>query len=319
MKNIVSIIVPVYNVEAYLDKCLDSLVNQTYSNIEIILVDDGSTDSSSQKCDNWRKKDKRIKVVHKENGGLSDARNKGISVSTGEYICFVDSDDYIDSKYVELLYNAIMKNKTNISQCGIKYVDDAGKDMNDVGYNKDICLSGIEMLQDVYNGHYVENVVAWNRLYKREMIDNFLFPKGRIHEDEYTTYKLLYFEKKVSIVKEKLYYYRQSNNSITRSSFKLRRLDIIDAYKEKIEFYNANDCPNLLMQNTVNYYLYILRDLYYKVKKYFPKEKKKLEIIKSDYKECINKYKNIKKVGGIKNKLFEISPTIYGLLKQFKK
>ena len=112
---LISIIVPVYNVEEYLDKCVESIVNQTYKNIEVILVDDGSPDNCPKMCDDWAKKDKRIKVIHKKNGGLSDARNKGIDESKGEYLSFVDSDDYITDNYVELLYNIISKEHADIS------------------------------------------------------------------------------------------------------------------------------------------------------------------------------------------------------------
>ena len=117
MKELISIIVPVYNVEKYLNRCIDSLISQTYQNIEIILVDDGSTDSSSEIVDGYLKKDNRIKVFHKDNGGLSDARNKGIEISKGKYLSFVDSDDYVTNTYIETLYNTIIEYEADISIC----------------------------------------------------------------------------------------------------------------------------------------------------------------------------------------------------------
>ena len=128
----ISVIVPIYNVEKYLEKCINSIVFQTYKNIEILLIDDGSTDKSSYICEEWKKRDSRINVVHKANGGLSDARNCGLNIASGEYVCFIDSDDYIENDYIEKLYKILIENKLRVSQCGINYINENDKKLKQI-------------------------------------------------------------------------------------------------------------------------------------------------------------------------------------------
>ena len=165
---LVSIIVPVYNVEQYLDRCLRSLINQSYKNIEIILVDDGSPDKCPQMCEDWAQKDYRIKVIHKKNGGLSDARNKGIEVARGEYICFVDSDDYIDERYVETLYDLICNNHTEISAISFKEVFLMEEDLDtSMMSEKTITVfEGMDALRELFSNDTFANY-AWNKISDR--------------------------------------------------------------------------------------------------------------------------------------------------------
>ena len=207
MEELISVIVPIYNVEKYLNKCIESIINQSYSNLEIILVDDGSKDSSGIMCDSYILKDKRIKVIHKENGGLSDARNVGIDKAKGEYIVFIDSDDWIDEKMIEILYNIIKKNNSDISICDyfLAYNEEIQTQKEDIEI---INLSNIEALKKIYDKDLgVCMIVAWNKLYKRNLFkDDIRYPYGKIHEDEFTTYKLLYKAEKISYTKQKMYY-----------------------------------------------------------------------------------------------------------------
>ncbi len=313
----ISVIVPIYKVEKYLNNCIESLVNQEYKNIEIILVDDGSPDNCPRICDDWEKKDKRIIVIHKKNGGLSDARNCGIENAKGAYICFVDSDDYVEKRYLSELLKANKDNNTKISQCGIKYIDENNNYLKKKGYEKDIVLSGKEMVKQQFGIHDIENTVAWNRLYDISLFKDLRFPKGKLHEDEYTTYKLLYPQSNISIVSSNLYCYRQTTNSIMRSAFNMKRLDVLDGLKEKIYFFkNKNEVD--LYYLSVSKYLSSIRFLYSNIKRSYPNENEKLSHLKSEYRNYYNiskSYRKYKISTKIKNKLFNIFPEFYANLK----
>lgn len=216
---LISIIVPVYNMEKYIDKCINSIINQTYKNIEIIIVDDGSTDKSSKMIDKYKKIDKRIKVYHKKNGGLSDARNYGLEKATGEYIGFVDSDDYIENNMYEILYNNLIKYKADISVVNYNLVYE--KDFN---YKKNvkeisdrlIILNKIETIKLLFDDNKFGNF-AWNKLYKRELFNNIKYPIGRNMEDLGTTYKIIDKCNRIVYDPIPLYNYLQRNNSIVNT------------------------------------------------------------------------------------------------------
>ncbi len=310
--DLISVIVPIYNVEKYLTECIESIINQTYKNIEILLINDGSTDNSGRICDEYSKKDERIKVIYKENGGLSEARNYGIDIANGEYIAFVDSDDYISDMFIENLYKAIIENNTEVSQCNFTKVTDTNEEIEKRGYNDKIKIkSGYEMIKDLYTNHW-ENIVAWNKLYSKKLFENLRYPVGKIHEDEFTIYKILYVTKSVAIVEENLYKYRQNVNSIMGTQFKLQRLDILKAFEERIKFFEQKD-ENELYEMSLVAYLGKLRECYVKTRKYIKRSKDiQKEIVKKYKKEC-RKIKNIKK---IKLSIFYIFPSIYYYLKK---
>ncbi len=322
MKNtLISIVVPIYNVEKYLDKCINSLIKQKYEYIEIILVDDGSIDNCPAICDKWKEKDSRIIVIHKENGGLSDARNTGIEIAKGTYICFVDSDDYVDETYVEKLYNAIEDNNVNISQCGIDYINDEHKIIKSIGYDINCLLSGRKIIEDSCNEHYVENEVVWNRLYKTSLFETIKFPKGKLHEDEYTTYKLLYNENNIAIVPENLYKYRQSNNSIMRSKYSLKKFnDFKEAYNEKINYFKErNDI--VVYDMVIRSYLSNLSNIYIKIERDIQNSKQILRQIKNEYKKYYKytiRSSNISIKNKVKVTFFFVSPKIYTILKNIQ-
>ena len=232
LKGKISVIVPVYKVEIYLDKCVKSLVEQTYSNLEIILVDDGSPDRCPQICDRWKEKDNRIIVIHKKNGGLSDARNAGLEIASGDYIAFVDSDDWIDISMYEVMLRCIENEKADICACGIKACYKKSKINVPI---KEIVGKSEDILTLIYEDTLYP-VAAWNKLYKKECWNNFRFPVGKICEDAFTTYKLVDKADKIVQINTPLYNYRIRENSIMTSSFDAKKMDEEEAWKCNYEY-----------------------------------------------------------------------------------
>lgn len=212
---IISIIVPVYNVEKYIRRCIQSIINQTYKDIEIILVNDGSTDMSKSICDEYKKKDSRIILINKENGGLSDARNAGIRKARGKYLAFVDSDDFIHEKMLEKMYDRIIYDDSDMAVCGyIEYFEEKTEKNRKYVYGKNGIITAEQYFESILNDENIGNY-AWNKLYKKKLFDNVFFPKGQAFEDINTTYKLVLLSNKISVVNEALYYYQQRDNSIS--------------------------------------------------------------------------------------------------------
>lgn len=240
MEDLVSIVVPVYNVEKYLKKSIESILNQTYKNIEILLVDDGSTDSSGQICDSFSKVDPRIRVFHKANGGLSDARNFGIEQMKGQYVAFIDSDDYISKDYVWKLYSSIKNNDSEVSICSFSLVDEKGEKIKDELLDSgEICLTGQQILEKVLTADGYRYVVAWNKLYRSTLFEKFQFKKGMLYEDEFLNYPLFWECQKVSIVEKPLYLYVQREGSIVQSNMTLEKIKMKDEmHTSRIEFYS---------------------------------------------------------------------------------
>lgn len=260
MKGLISIIVPVYNVEQYVEKCIQSIVEQTYKNIEIILVDDGSTDSSGKICDDFKTKDNRIKVIHKKNGGLSDARNAGIKIANGEYIGFVDSDDYIAKDMFETLYNLNKKYNSEISIVSF-YELYKGKIIG-VRDSKELqVLTKIEAIKELLIDTNIQSY-AWNKLFKRELFEELEFPINKNFEDIATT--LLLFEKanKVVLLEDPKYYYVRRDDSIVgvrnNKTYKdyldviLGKYKYLDGKYEEVNLYNAyNYIINMIWVYTI--------------------------------------------------------------------
>lgn len=229
MKNLVSVIIPIYNVEEFLTKCIESIRQQTYENIEIILINDESPDNCDEICDYYALIDSRIKVVHQKNGGLSDARNTGIKLSKGEYILFVDSDDYIDQKTIEILINKAEENGLDIvSANGFRRGKNMEVEMTKIPIPENKIFSGIEyMYYRITKGNFQAS--AWINLYKSELIkDNSLyFKKGLIHEDEHWTPQVLLKAQKVMYINFHFYNYNIRENSITHTKNKEKNIESI--------------------------------------------------------------------------------------------
>lgn len=247
--DLISVIVPVYKVEDYLDRCIQSIVDQTYTNLEIILVDDGSPDRCPQMCDEWAKRDSRICVIHKENGGLSDARNAGMSAATGEYVAFVDSDDWLARVYIERLYGAICETGAKLAACGVQFVTDDLQNCKAESSTSEIkVFSAEEALSP--DGWKKVRAVSWNKLYLRSLLEGERYPVGKYHEDEYFTYRIVDQAERVAYVEDELYFYLQRQGSIMHG-FSMKRLDALEAYMQRLRLLEKK-YPALYRQEKAN-------------------------------------------------------------------
>ena len=252
MNPLISVIVPIYNVEKYLARCVDSIVNQTYKNLEIILVDDGSPDLCPQMCDDYAEKDSRIKVVHKKNGGLSDARNAGMAVATGEYISFIDSDDYVSDDFFECLLDVMNKENSDIAECSVvKFYDDnrfdeISDDLSVKTYDTQDAISAL-IAENPFHQH------VWNKLYKTELVKDIPYAVGKLNEDEFWTYRVFGRANKVARLNKTMYYYFQRSSSIMGVSYNIRRLDALEG-KANRQKYIENNFPDLSTQAKIDLY-----------------------------------------------------------------
>lgn len=282
MNSLISVIVPIYNVEKYLQKCVDSIINQTYKNLEIILVDDGSPDNCPQMCDDYAKKDSRIKVVHKENGGLSDARNAGMKVATGEYVSFIDSDDYISLDFYETLLQTMIDNDSDIVECSVvKFYENEKFDE----YSDDLKVTNYETV-DALDGLISENPFkqhVWNKLYKSSVALDIPYAVGKLNEDEFWTYQVFGKAKKVTRIYKTMYYYFQRGSSIMGNGYNIKRLDALEG-KMNRQAYIEKNFPILTTKAKVDLYGSCIF-AYQSVLKFMSgKDKKKAGKIIKDYK-----------------------------------
>lgn len=228
---IISVIVPVYKVEDYLDRCVESILAQTFTDFELILVDDGSPDNCPAMCDAWAEKDSRIKVIHKENGGLSDARNVGFAASCGEWISFIDSDDYVHPAMLQALHDAVQKFDVKVSSCG--FIRTEGESLE-----RDQALEAkLWSAEDFYMQRNVNATVAWGKLYHRSVV--LPYPVGKLHEDEFVTYRILFACEQIAVLDAALYGYYQNLQGIMNCAWSSKRLDVFDAFQEQINYFKG--------------------------------------------------------------------------------
>lgn len=234
---LVSVVVPVYGIELYIHKCVESILTQSYKKLEVILVDDGSPDACPKICDEYLEKDTRVRVIHKKNGGLSDARNAGLAMATGEYIAFIDGDDWVEDNYVETLLGVTLEEAADIGVCG--YYEAYGNGVKIDYLPRSRALSGINAAKDLLTRPDSYKVVTWNKLYKTDLFkgNGIIFPKGKIHEDNYTTYKLFACASKIMYIDTPLYYYIQRADSIMGRTFNEKRLDVLGMFAEAKDFF----------------------------------------------------------------------------------
>lgn len=230
MKPLVSIVVPVYNVKDYVFKCLESLVGQSYEQIEIIVVDDGSTDESGEICDEFAHNERKVKVFHKKNGGLSSARNYGIKKAKGEYVCLVDSDDWVKKDFVTEMMEVAGKEDADVVVCGY----------NDLAPEQKV-LSGEKATVKLLIGQENMEIIAWNKMYRRILFNEVLYPEGENYEDTLTTYKLLSKAEKVAYVAKSLYVYRERAGSIMEEGKKEEKLVAREKAAREAMGYFKND------------------------------------------------------------------------------
>lgn len=250
MNALISVIIPIYKVELYLDECIQSIVNQTYTNLEIILVDDGSPDKCPQMCDEWAKKDSRIKVIHKQNGGLSDARNAGLDIAKGDFIAFVDSDDWILPAMYERMLSVISKEKADICACNIR---SCFSDREIEWGCSEQVVGNSELIFKMLYDDTKYPVSAWNKLYTKECWNELRFPVGKICEDAFTTYQLIHYANKIVQIPEAYYCYRIRSESIMTSSFSKKRMDEEGSWRMNYEFIQSH-YPSLY-KNAYDFYL----------------------------------------------------------------
>ncbi len=241
----ISIIIPIYNVEPYLRRCVDSLLQQTCEDFELILVDDGSPDNCGAICDLYAAQDSRVRVIHKPNGGLSDARNAGLEIARGEYIAFVDSDDWVAPNYLERLLCALVETGADICECDVLRTSGEEEIPPTEQRKPAVFRTADAMEQLIHDGAFHQHV--WNKLYRRDVIADILFPKGKTNEDEFWTYQVFGNAKKVVKIQDVLYFYFQRPGSIMGETYSLKRLDALEAKLQRQDYIDAK-FPQLSLQ-----------------------------------------------------------------------
>lgn len=240
----VSILVPVYNVEKYIEECIESLINQTYENLEIILVDDGSTDNSGIICDKYAEKDSRIKVIHQENQGLATVRNVSVAAATGDYIGFVDSDDFVSPDMYSDMMSIAQENEADIVMCNLGYVDQNGNEIPNVRSAKLISeriLTGRQFVTELCKEYNSTYVVTVDKLYRRSLFEGIRYPDGRINEDEAVIHRITHKCSKIVFTPKAYYFYRQQPSSIMNNSVSAKRFDSIYADIDRLTLLKENN------------------------------------------------------------------------------
>lgn len=306
----VSVIVPVYNTEKYIHRCLKSLCNQSYKNLEIILVDDGSTDDSGRLCDVYSSEDTRIKVVHQKNGGQGIARNTGLDSATGDYIAFVDSDDYIAPYMYEKIIDIFSDMKVDI----VCFDLHAGLEDNYTFSQKNADVDiyeAIDFLRGLYEIENFDSSVL--KVYKRELFNHVRFPIGRtMGEDVGTVYKLIYNAEKIAKYKKEIYYYYQSPYSTMRGRFSLNKAEECDSFKERLMFFKSIGEIRLYERALLQYEAVVLRSLYY-IKKIYPGESDLILKLRSELLFARNEIKAGGSISPVKKMEYVLAAYIPGI------
>lgn len=250
----ISVIVPVYKVEKYLAKCVDSLLVQTFTDFELILVDDGSPDRCGEICDDYAAKDSRVHVIHRENGGLSAARNSALDWifmnGSGDWVTFVDSDDWVDRRYLELLYTAAIDNGADVSACLFQLVPGEDKP------HRGVVVMAPEQF---WTRDYLTATIACAKLYRKALFEKIRYPVGKVHEDEYVTYRILFQLDSMPVVMAPLYYYFRHQGSLSIDYFSAGALDKRPAYRAQIAFFNERGCFDAYASTLVRYLNFLAR------------------------------------------------------------
>ncbi|MCR5721790.1 MAG: glycosyltransferase [Lachnospiraceae bacterium] len=251
----ISVIIPIYNIKDYIERCLSSVINQSYTNLEILAVDDGSPDESGLIAEEFAKKDSRIRVIHRENGGLSEARNAGLNCATGDYIFFLDGDDWLDRHALENLVRIASVHSADIVACGISKVWEDGREERWTSEAPGIWDGKESILQMIKSVNVCS--VAWNKLYRAGLWNGISFPEGCLHEDEYTIYKLLYKSQKVVYIPDAYYKYLQRDSGIMGGAVSERGDDYLEALRNRMDFFEANGERKLHDASLLQYLEYL--------------------------------------------------------------
>lgn len=312
-ENLISVVVPVYKVEAYLNRCIDSILSQTYKNFELILINDGSPDNCPAICDAYASKHNCVKVIHKENKGVSAARNKGIEIAKGKYIAFVDSDDYIHPDYLSTLMFMLNNSEAQLSMCAYKKVFDSEKNEIKVSYNFKI-ISDLLAMDMLLNDQ--SKCAPWAKLYDINLFKEVRFPEGKIMEDMFVMPTLFSKAKVIAINSQELYYYNQEGLSITRSSFNYKKLDMVEAALHWKNHTGINH-PTLFEKASIHYYTTVIDNCIYLSK---VMDDYGISIYKKYKKELISNYNTIiKSKYSSKGTKIKVVLLKYGLFRLFFK
>lgn len=311
----ISVVVPVYNVCSYVDECVKSIVEQTLYDIEIILVDDGSTDGSGKKCDDWAKKDSRITVIHKANGGLSDARNCGVNIAQADWIVFVDSDDIIHVELCTTVWNLLHKYKVDGVVYGYKpFLQDMPNLHSHIDTNRVELLDANCTLTKMFVPSYHINVIACNKLFAKVCYTSKPFPKGKLHEDFYVMPDIINMQKKIVYLDEALYFVRQAPGSITRRKYALKRLDELEGIEHVVKLLQDNDNKEALSY-LYRIYLWKLCDHQMYLQAYFPQEKAIRKDVRNKFRQTWDNYHattHLSKKDSLQLLLCRLVPSAYG-------
>lgn len=310
---LISVIIPVYNGANYIETCFQSIIAQTYQNLEIIIINDGSHDNSKDVCDHYALQDRRIKVFHQKNRGLSAVRNRGIREASGDFIGFVDSDDYIHPDMYKILMNNLLKSDAVVAMCNFKKVFDRniGNDENEesvMNKQRVTLISKLEAFEHLFDEMNVSFVVPWNKLYKKEIFEEVQYPEGKVHDDEFTVHHIVQATNKIVFTDAVLYYYYHNPDSFMNETYNLKRMDAVEAMRERFIFFIDNEY-NQFQSRALNTYMHLLIIHYNLLKKHLPEEKmKRKELIEIYRKDFVNYQDLIAKKMKIELFMFFISP-----------
>lgn len=314
METAISVIVPVYRVEKYLPACIDSILNQTFTDFELILVDDGSPDRCPEICDETAKRDARVRVIHQANAGLSAARNAGIEAAHGAWLSFVDSDDYIAPDFLETLHDAAVRAGADCALCGVQLTDEAGQKIGQLLSVADGVRTGRSILETLCRAPEITYLVAWNKLYRRDVFQTLRYPVGMQNEDTYLAAELFDTVQTVICVSKPMYFYRQRADSIMHTAVTTRNLDRMWAFEHCFAYFEARGLE-ALMPDAEKKMFAKLTGVYYRL----PKEERQSDAVRQAKKAQWNAAMRLMKQGKLSARalartlLFQALPGVYGL------
>lgn len=308
MNDLISVVVPIYNVQKYLSTCLESIINQTYKNLEIILINDGSTDESIHICEKFKDIDDRIILISQSNHGLSHARNTGINASTGNYITFVDSDDFIDSNYIMDLYHVLIENDVDMAWAPfVPFFENEIPCDNSSRTGNVYTYQGIDCFKELFSDTPEYIIVSWGKLFKKELFSDLRYPVGKLHEDEFIIHHILNNCEKIAFLDRGLYFYLQRVNSIMNSSFNIHKLDRLEALVDRYEMLKDTKFSNKMIERILEDCIYNYKNLYKMNKNDYSNLSKIRKLFKYYYKKNIFRMNK----NNLRYLLFRYCPLLY--------